>query len=560
MPRRITEPGERIKRLALVNDWHYGLLSRALAVIGPDKSEDEVLLALQEAANNLALAEIRGGANHPDNEALKLKSARLFGFAKTTDFDEALKRPFPGYFSGRYPLPDDAQSEPPVPCDFKVGDVVTYTNDNGIAFHGKVVTGFSPAIENGRFVYLDNEAWWFASSPESLTLEHETEYYVWCDDDCQNKTSSLEEAKKWRDEFVAQGRASWIVDSNNRYIIEGEMQPIEVAQATGQALAWMRAKAEGRETACDFHLNGHHMPGWWVSTKISNVWVPLTDYASRAALRVDSLIASECLAVRRDSKGTWFAIRSEDLGDGEGARWCKYTFKDAIRTGPMSYDVASRQQRFEGSTLDLAATRCFVASKLGLRVDVPADLVGDHTPHEASDEGHEAADSPLLPEKISITHPDPFKELQAGLLEPGEDATKVDVGAADGLLLDWLVGVAKGMNVVVGPTPAQGVFANDGRGYEYFTPSQDGHKIILDSRIEIRHRLAPWNDVEATWCEGTRINQFGPDALTAGLRAFVSGKLGCELHIPNAILCQIHQQQPESESDEQTDFPPPPKG
>lgn len=56
------------------------------------------------------------------------------------------------------------------------------------------------------------------------------EYYVWCDDDCQNKTSSLEEAKKWRDEFIAQGRASWIVGDNGTYITDGEVAIAEQPQ------------------------------------------------------------------------------------------------------------------------------------------------------------------------------------------------------------------------------------------------------------------------------------------------------------------------------------------
>lgn len=65
----------------------------------------------------------------------------------------------------KHHLTPDAQETPPVPCDFKLGDKVTFTNDNGIAFHGHVVTGFSPTVEGGgRFVYLDkvlnhNENW-----------------------------------------------------------------------------------------------------------------------------------------------------------------------------------------------------------------------------------------------------------------------------------------------------------------------------------------------------------------------------------------------------------------
>ena len=49
---------------------------------------------------------------------------------------------------------------------------MTFTNDNGIAFHGHVVTGFSPTVEGGgRFVYLDKDSWWFPVRPENLTKQ-----------------------------------------------------------------------------------------------------------------------------------------------------------------------------------------------------------------------------------------------------------------------------------------------------------------------------------------------------------------------------------------------------
>jgi len=69
----------------------------------------------------------------------------------------------------RHPLAKDAQRTPPVPCEFEVGDSVTYTNDQGVSFPNRLVTGFSPTLEYGRFVYLDNSAWWFPVEPSSLT-------------------------------------------------------------------------------------------------------------------------------------------------------------------------------------------------------------------------------------------------------------------------------------------------------------------------------------------------------------------------------------------------------
>ena len=363
----IKPPSERIKKLAFVNDWDYGLLSRAMAVIGPHKTEDEVLLALQEAADNINLADLRatavigphdaadnispadirgGGADHPNNQALKLKGAKVFGYRSVAEFDKALARPFPGYHHGRYPLAVDAQSEPPpshASCGLKVGDVVTFTNENGVEFPHQVVTGFAPEAEHGRFVYFSTDAWWFPVEAESLKIEPDPEdgllekkaedttmvvvdtaegqlldwlvakavgeipptpvpsystdptiggslilgspieirhrptpwndveatwcegtrinqfgpnpliaglrayvsgqlgvevnvpnhvlanlqpqnvYYVWCDDDCANKTSSLDEAKGWRDQFLNQGRDAWIVDQDNNYIADGEL-------------------------------------------------------------------------------------------------------------------------------------------------------------------------------------------------------------------------------------------------------------------------------------------------------------------------------------------------
>lgn len=141
-----------------------------------------------------------------------------------------------------------------------------------------------------------------------------------------------------------------------------------------------------------------------------------------------------------------------------------------------------------------------------------------------------------------MAYPNYFKEMKHRLNTDLQGTSPVDVAHVNGLLLDWLVATAKGMKTVF----HNGIFANGGRGYQYFTPSRDGHKIVLDSRIEIRHRPAPWDDVEATWCEGARVNQFGPDALTAGLRAFVTGRLGSVLHVPDDLLSKIREQDDDS--------------
>ncbi len=69
----------------------------------------------------------------------------------------------------KYHLPPDALETPPVPCDFKLGDKVIFTNDYGVVFEGHIVTGFSPEIDGrGRFVYLDYDCWWFPANPVNL--------------------------------------------------------------------------------------------------------------------------------------------------------------------------------------------------------------------------------------------------------------------------------------------------------------------------------------------------------------------------------------------------------
>ena len=43
-------------------------------------------------------------------------------------------------------------------------------------------------------------------------------YYVWNDDDCSNVTEDINEARTWRDEFLAEGQDSYIVDEDNEIV------------------------------------------------------------------------------------------------------------------------------------------------------------------------------------------------------------------------------------------------------------------------------------------------------------------------------------------------------
>lgn len=63
------------------------------------------------------------------------------------------------------------QSEPPVICTYKLGDVVTYTNEYGAKFPNKVIIGFaSDTSLGGRFIHLAEDAWWFPVKPSELSL------------------------------------------------------------------------------------------------------------------------------------------------------------------------------------------------------------------------------------------------------------------------------------------------------------------------------------------------------------------------------------------------------
>lgn len=63
---------------------------------------------------------------------------------------------------------------PPVPCDFKVGDCVTFTNEFGVSFPGMIIIGFADDDSlYGRFIHLAGPeypgAFWFPHRPEELT-------------------------------------------------------------------------------------------------------------------------------------------------------------------------------------------------------------------------------------------------------------------------------------------------------------------------------------------------------------------------------------------------------
>ena len=68
-------------------------------------------------------------------------------------------------------VPSDMQADPPVPCAFKVGQRVVYTNCQGVTFD-RVVRGFASSPHGhptaDRFVYLDSDSWWFPVQADRL--------------------------------------------------------------------------------------------------------------------------------------------------------------------------------------------------------------------------------------------------------------------------------------------------------------------------------------------------------------------------------------------------------
>ena len=68
------------------------------------------------------------------------------------------------------------------------------------------------------------------------------------------------------------------------------------------------------------------------------------------------------IATRKHSGGTWYAMRSQELGDGERAQWCEFSWK--------SSSVNKQRVRFTGATELEAAMRCVVGHHFGETVDL----------------------------------------------------------------------------------------------------------------------------------------------------------------------------------------------
>jgi len=65
----------------------------------------------------------------------------------------------------------ELSDSPPIPCEFKIGDKVIFTNDAGLKWT-QTVRAFAKKVTSwGAFVYVfpDNSSWWFPVRPETLT-------------------------------------------------------------------------------------------------------------------------------------------------------------------------------------------------------------------------------------------------------------------------------------------------------------------------------------------------------------------------------------------------------
>ena len=65
----------------------------------------------------------------------------------------------------------DLLQQPPIPCEFSVGQHVIFTNDYGVEFRARVIGFAEDDSFRGRFIHLDTSSWWFPVKPESLRAD-----------------------------------------------------------------------------------------------------------------------------------------------------------------------------------------------------------------------------------------------------------------------------------------------------------------------------------------------------------------------------------------------------
>ena len=98
-----------------------------------------------------------------------------------------------------------------------------------------------------------------------------------------------------------------------------------------------------------------------------------------------------------------------------------------------------------------------------------------------------------------------------------------------GRALDWAVAKCEGGTI----RTENGVFLNQGDGYDYFTPSTywaQGGPIIEREKLTL-------SDCGGGWAAGLcgTLNSFGPTALVAVCRCFIVSRLGGEVEVPEEL-------------------------
>lgn len=148
---------------------------------------------------------------------------------------------------------------------------------------------------------------------------------------------------------------------------------IQAADATERQIDWLVSVCEGNNAEIARMSATHKGPKLKLVHATYSVYLDGEPY--RPTTNPDQghpILERAGIAVRKHSSGIWYAMLSTDLGNSEAARWNKD--KRGERYGTHSYQIHRVQCRFEGSTMLIAGLRCFIASELGVEVDVPAEL------------------------------------------------------------------------------------------------------------------------------------------------------------------------------------------
>ena len=78
-------------------------------------------------------------------------------------------------------IKDNLLDVSPVPCKFKRGDSVTFTNEYGVKFYNLKVVGFdTPSSDylRGRFIHLNTSSYWFPHHESELSITPDYESRV----------------------------------------------------------------------------------------------------------------------------------------------------------------------------------------------------------------------------------------------------------------------------------------------------------------------------------------------------------------------------------------------